>query len=271
MGIKSEKIYTIIENIAKSEDFVEFDHRFSAGSNKGDNYLGEITRVTLEGKKSNGKNGKLNLIIKCAPPINGQDNFQSATIFEREANFYKIIAPKFLEFQKKRGLTDDQIFSTYPKCFYAKCDRKTDEFILIFEDLRDLGYDMLPRDQPSPLENVKMVLRELAKYHAVSIVMKDQDPELFKEFRKIKCLVAEYMESEDMRATMKAIFIRTRDLLDNPVHKEIYDNISKNFLKYYLTSIIDEEPFEKLGVLVHGDCWTNNFMFKMSKVQCDFK
>lgn len=73
MSIKSERILGAIEKITKKDGFVNFGHTFLPRTSKGDsNYIGDIIRVELNGKNTNG-----------------------------EDFFYNVIAPTFYNFQIK--------------------------------------------------------------------------------------------------------------------------------------------------------------------------
>lgn len=267
MSVTNEKILSILKQIAENEDLINFEHTFSAGSNKGDNFVGEITRVQISGKKSNGNDGKLDLILKCgASTAKRRKEFINDLLFENETYYYEKLAPKYLNFQTERGLSVDLMFTSYPKCFDAICNADTEEYMLVFENLKEQEYEMWPKNKPNPIENTRMVVQALAKFHAVSFAMKDQQPHVFDQFKQLKDLMTRCIKTGNTRQMFTASYTRTIDLLDDPKHIEIYKHLTDN-LEIYADDLFDENNLGKFGVVGHGDCWNNNIMYHKSKVR----
>jgi hypothetical protein len=63
-----------------------------------------------------------------------------------------------------------------PKCIYA-C-----KHFLVLEDLSAAGFRMLDRRQGLDLDHCLLVMRTLAKFHAASAVLHQEDPESMKEY-----------------------------------------------------------------------------------------
>lgn len=271
MSIKSEKILEIIKKIVKNLDFVTFDLSFSAGSSKGDNYLGEVTRIHIDGKKIDGESAKSSLILKCGvASAKRRQEFFIDTYFEREIYFYNVLMPVFNEFQIERNPNIDLVFSSYPKCLYNFYNRETDEYFLVFEDLCRQELEMWPRDIPSPVENIINVVRELAKFHAISFAMKDQKPTLFDQFKNNKSTLSKFLTSKNTRKILDSSYLHTIELLDNDEHIKIYKHLLNN-LDNYSKEIFDDNKLDRFGVINHGDCWINNVMFHKSKVKINKK
>jgi hypothetical protein len=63
-----------------------------------------------------------------------------------------------------------------PKCFYA-C-----KSFLVLEDLSAAAFRMLERRRGLDLDQCLQVMRTLAKFHAASVVLYQQDPDSMKEY-----------------------------------------------------------------------------------------
>lgn len=269
MSIQSDKLLKILEKIATREGIESFEPSFSAGSNKGENFLGEITRVQLSGKNSLGKEKNLDLILKCAPSsAKRREDFLNHIVFEREVFFYKTLAPKFLSFQQEKGLSADLIFSAYPRCLEAICDVESEDFLLVFENLRAQDFHMLPRDKPHSVSSLRLVVRTLAKYHAVSFAFKDQQPSNFEEFKGLHDIFTQYTMSPVVRQTFDASFVRTIELLEDPKHIRILKELMVNVDKH-LANLYDAKALDRCGIIAHGDVWNNNLFFHETNNEAD--
>lgn len=180
----------ILKRIAEKEGFVDFTTDVGSGSNIGDNFMGELLTAVISGKQKQnyGKeiDTKLNLLCKLAPTsAQRRKEFLADEVFGREAYFYNTVAPAFTRFQQENGLPDEDQFKAFPKCYEAIHDPENEIYAIIMQDLRPEGFAMWPKKEPTPTSYSRLFVRELAKFHAISFAMKDQQPEQFKEFEKL--------------------------------------------------------------------------------------
>lgn len=262
-----EHITNRLHKIAKSEGFSDYKIETKAGSNHGDNFLGVMTSVTLTGTR--GLNGKsraeeLHLIIKL-PPSNEtrQKNFKTDLVFDREVYMYSKVLPAFVRFQQEKGLSEADSFLSFPKVYSCEEDFENNTYILIMEDLRPKNYQMWPKEKTVPLNHELLVMKELGKLHGISFAMKDQRPNEFDEFKGIKDTLSELVLHGKMRSFMNKSIERAANVLKNPEHKKLM----LNFRKTYVETIDDflAGPLSKeYGVINHGDCWNNNFLYQYS-------
>lgn len=269
IGISKETL-ALLNEIAKSENFVEFEIKWSNGSEKGDGFLSDILCVDIVGSKQleNGDiiNDQLNLVCKVAfPHASQREQFKSDVAFERETTFYREVAPAFLKFQRDRGLTEEQMFSAFPKCYKTIFDEEKKQFVIILDDLRPKGFRMWPKSEPSKIENARAIVRNLAKLHAVSFAMRDQCPEAFAKFETLNDLWPTYFDSGAFYNIYLQNFERVMNMLDDPKHKRIYELILKN-IQGYFHSCSDASVPNKFRVVCHGDAWNNNIMLKPNLV-----
>lgn len=268
----SKEIDSILNEIAKSENFLNYEINYFDNEEKGNGFMSDITRVQIIGNKINSTNNtssvkdQLSLVLK-ASFSNSLDRelFKSDTAFEREIFFYNEIAPAFLQFQREHGLTENDIFKAYPKCYKAIFDLQNELFLIILEDLKAKEFCLWPKRKVSKIENTKIVVRELAKLHAISFAMRDQCPKQFEKFEKIPDLFGVYFESGAFYNVHKEMFRRLINIFENPRHKQIYELLSENMRKFYDLSNDDSVPNNK-RIICHGDCWNNNILYKFNAV-----
>lgn len=254
-------VLDLLNDVAKAEGFTSYTTEFKAGSNHGDNFLGVLTSVTVKGQRNN-NDEQLHLLVKLAPTneIRRQE-FHSIAVFKREALMYNKILPSFRDFQREKGLADDEAFTAYPKCYVAIADEKKDQFVVIMEDLRPKGFTMWPKSVPAPADNSYRVVEQLARLHAVSFALKDQRPAVYEELREIKDIICDFFKGPNMSKVMTMSYSRAVDALDNEEHKKILTEVLDNFEQFF-NDIHEDGACDPFGVINHGDCHNNNILYK---------
>lgn len=262
-------LLTILDEIAKKEGFFNYTTVTRPGSNAGDNFLGELISVALKGKRWDNNKSQtddtLNLLCKLAPSNpKRRIEFLSSLFFGRETSFYNDVCSKFVNFQNEKGLSKEDQFLSFPKCYAAMADDAKEQYAIVMQDLRFAGYEMWPKNKPVPVENIRLVMKELAKFHAISFVMKDQRPEEFANYTKLDDISKYFFARENMKNMFGTCFDRAIKALRNPEHQKIYLDLKGNTFKYF-DSCLNEKVSEKFGVITHGDCWNNNILYRFDK------
>lgn len=259
----------MLNRIAEKEGFVDFTTKVGSGSNVGDNFMGELLSAVITGKQK-GKNNnetetKLNLLCKLIPSnAQRRKEFQCELVFSRETYFYNNVAPDFLRFQEEKGLSSEEQFTAFPKCYEAVCDPENDVFVIIMQDLRPEGFEMWPKEKPTSTENAHLVMRELAKLHAVSFALKDQRPEQFEKYKTLDDVTHIFLDSDNFRNMFFQCYQRAIDALQDETHKDIMREVQKD-TKSYFKSGLEGPTMDQHGVVAHGDCWNNNILYRQNK------
>lgn len=170
----------------------------------------------------------------------------------------------FMAFQKEKRLTNDEAFTSYPKCYVAIADEEKDQYVVIMEDVRAKGFRMLPRILPTPDEHVYAVFEQLGKLHAISFALKDQRPDVYDELKAIKEIFSSFFQSLNLKKSTQKGFEVAIEALINEEHKEIVREIKENFVEFLIESHADDvsAPF---GILSHGDCQNTNLLFRQDE------
>lgn len=257
-------VHVLLNQIAKSENFIDHTLEFESGSKHGDGFNGIMTSVGVCGLRNiNGKTAhdRINLLCKLPPTSEARrQEFQLIAVFTREAYFYNEIVPLFAKFQKARGLTDDDSFMSYPRCYAAVADKEKDQYVIIMKDLRPEGFTMWPKEVVAPADHYYKTLEELAKFHGISFALKDQCPAEYNKLKDLKDFMANYFKPGSPMRVMLG-YDRAIASLKNAKHIEIVEDCKANFNQYFEDSLGDgvAEPF---GVLCHGDIHINNLLFQ---------
>lgn len=261
----SEFVTDRLHKIAKSEGFTDYTIETAAGSKHGDNFLGVMAAVTLSGTKGlNGKsrNDELHLICKMPPANETRNrNFKTDIVFEREIYMYGTVLPAFMRFQRERGLPESDQFSSFPKVYACERNVENGTFLLIMEDLRPKNYQMWPKEKVVPLNHELLVMRELGKLHGLSFAMKDLSPHEFHTLKPQTDTLSEIILHGKMRTFIHKTIQRSANVLKNPAHRKLMLDFEKTFVKTIDSFLVG--PWSKeFGVINHGDCWNNNFLYE---------
>jgi Ecdysteroid kinase-like family len=264
-----------MNELAKAEGFEDFTMDVSQAANVGDGFMGLLLRVVIEGSRLiDGvlvENSKFKVVIKMPPDsVERREQFKAIPIFEREALFYSKYYPMLVQFQHDRGITEEADgFFAVPKCYKVISDAENGNYAMIMEDLRDTGYQMFNKHKVIDLQHVTLLLKNLARMHALSFVMRDQQPEMFNEIRILKDIMSEQMieNSESFPMMMNTMVDKAITAL-GPLEEfkvEKMEKLKGEAIKTFefCASHANAEPF---GVLMHGDCWNNNMMYAYDEV-----
>lgn len=246
---------TLIEEVVEKRGFTSFRMECRAGTIKGDNYLGNINKA-----KVICKNGKiLNLVIKLA--LQGEQIRKQIPIREvylREIFMYETVFPAFKHFKRENCVPKPLSF--LPKCYSTsqKCGTEA----LILEDLSELGYKMWNRRKPMDENHVTLTLKTFGQFHALSMAMRDQKPDMFDELAaNLNNVMENFYGDEAFLPVLQTHLDKAIDSLDEDKH-EIVISALKKFRGEALQFVRDIGNLKEHCVVIHGDCWCNNFMFK---------
>ncbi|XP_055303848.1 uncharacterized protein LOC129569222 [Sitodiplosis mosellana] len=261
--MSSESITKLLHQVAKNQGFSDYEIKTKTGSNHGDNFVGVMTAITLSGTKGlngNGARQELHLICKTPPADEARKKLlRSDLVFDREIYTYSKLLPAFVRFQQEQGLSEVDAFSSFPKVYASEA--KNGSYILIMEDMKSKNYEMWPRENIIALDHELSIMRELGKFHACSFALKDQRPHEFDEFKGLKDIFIDVAIKGLFGSYIEKSVERAADTLKNPKYKEYMLNLRKNYaskVEHYLSEALSND----FGVIGHGDCWNNNFLFQ---------
>lgn len=253
-----------LNTIAQRERFLRYEYKCEAGAKPGDGIVATVLSIELSGTRSeDGANGtverphKLALMCKLLPEnVHRQRVFRARTLFEREVYFYDHLQPFLERFQLDKGLTAQTGFFSTVQCFVAIADAKTNEYVIIMQDLRQLGYEMWDKKTPMPSEKAALLFEQLGRLHGVSLVLGDQHPDQFAAFAKLDDNMTRMLTS--IESMCNTSFRQAVDIITSPDQNRVLRDIRDNW-KDILNECVQGR--DRFTVLAHGDSWNNNMMF----------
>ncbi|XP_063602979.1 uncharacterized protein LOC134778968 isoform X2 [Penaeus indicus] len=226
---------------------------------KGDNMATCVTSVEVT-YSLEAKDRHVSYVVKLNPQrkVEAMGDMIS-DILEKEINFYTDILPDLNSALERAGLSRLSV----PTFHFG--ERNVGSEVIFFEDLRARGFKMADRKLGLDAAHVYLVLKELARLHAASDILKRRygDPTDRHPLLKKDWITGTGEEREFMQKMMISNMDGAVKLLRNI---KGYDNIlqwtirnqQKN-MDLFQSQLAAKPPFQ---VICHGDCWNNNFMFR---------
>lgn len=151
----------------------------------------------------------------------------------------------------------------FPKIFMCEVNEENDSYILVMEDLRAKNFNMWPKERVISLDHHLLVLRELAKLHAVSFATTDQQHDEFNEYMRLQDVIYDELVNGYLGKFFCTTLDRAVEELINVEHKNVMKNFRQSFDER-LKFLLKELPNTETSAILHGDCWNNNFLFQYS-------
>ncbi|XP_066249546.1 uncharacterized protein [Euwallacea similis] len=244
---------SLVEKAALASNFKDFEIIANVGSLKGDNYLGVLHTISV--KPKNGST--LYLILKSAHSNDiVREKGRASYAFQRESFIYDTIIPRLRKLQEEKGISSP--FTGSAEYYGSNLEEKKESILM--KNLKEYGYKMWDRKKPMDDLHIIMAFKEYARLHAASFALKHLHPEEFQELTKdIHLNVFEGSPN------------RTNDFFDNYFRSGL---IAVNGSKKAEASLMRMQSRIKdlfkdnvtqgteRFVVIHGDCWCNNMLFK---------
>lgn len=257
MVIQNEKISSDVVALIKSVvtgDINEFSINVEDFNGKGEGFVGEVLFLCLTNNKTKEKK---DIIIKQQRTLNGEPLRYTVNAFENEIYFYTDIWPTLEKFYR---CATGKLVNFVPKCVGTSRGQLRR---IALENLKLEGFVTYDKTNPFDKEHFSKVLEKYGVFHALSMALKVQNVE---EFNRLVALLRPVREAEfDDKSFGGKLLKRISHEFQEKFGPD--DEVLIGQLKMYAEfgpKIVNHCHCEgKLnGILLHGDCWSNNFMFK---------
>ncbi|CAG9863302.1 unnamed protein product [Phyllotreta striolata] len=263
MVIQSEDIERWIGEIMKRKGIDNYELEVTESNSKGDGYSGQMRFVKVVTKEGKNNSVVYELVLKAGRESEKlREVCPMEDVYLREIHMYTEVFPAVEKLQREFNIKTS--YKHYPKLFnFCKEDKKE---TLIFQNMKQIGYEVHERKQMQNLEHVLFVFRTYAKWHGASLALKIKKPELFHDLTKgMTDLMGDLLIESKMIDSIGDYFTKALNLLKRngreEVAKKIEENCDVEKIVTKLTLSTDKDA-EKEAVILHGDCWNNNMMFK---------
>ncbi|KAG5863225.1 hypothetical protein JTB14_038435 [Gonioctena quinquepunctata] len=251
-----------VRNSLRKEELREIDVEIE-GHSDAEGFLSHIILVKACCITKKNKQKTYNLAVKYMKEHEGLRKLSCVQqACKIEFYMYSRVFPALKNFLHERKIQDE--LHSIAKC-YACIDCGHEE-VIIMDNLKANGYEMNDKKEPLNVHNLKAVLKEYGEFHALSFALKDQKKELYKEL--IQHLHHDIFISTMNLTQMRESFeknLRTALMTlklngDISLHDKLYKLFSKPPHEMMIDAISNIEELQ--SVIVHGDCWNNNYFYK---------
>lgn len=252
--LNSQYIEEMLKEFYKDDTVLVSKFLVLPGSSIGDNYASQIFRINVECLTKN-KKRSLSIIAKVMPNTDLSNEInKNLDIFKIE----KLMLTETLPLMYEKLLQHNEKERFFP--FLYKMD--TDNKMIFMEDLKAEGYQMMDRKTPLDLEHTLLAIKSFAKMHAAGYLLLKNDP-----FYKDKYLDHFWKKNNESSISEKitegSLSYLVKSLNFWPISeddKKIFRNFQGNLYEKMVDSYSRKET--SFNVILHGDCWLNNMMFK---------
>lgn len=259
MVFNENKLKSTVSAIAKNEGIHNPKIEITADE-KGKGFLGEIILVDVQDAETS---KRLSVVAKFAikdEKIRKIGNVVQA--YNNEIQFYTNIVPKLEEVQK---LSLVHVPLAIPK-FYHASSVPGDEF-LILENINKQGFQMLRMQQQLDHDHLSLILEKYAQFHGLSLAFKTFQPE---EFDRLTSKLHHHYKNlfKTHGGKLVELYQTVYDSLDDADSQPEKETIKKIIdHSDEISSTIIAGADDDFITLLHGDCWSNNNMFKYEIIE----
>lgn len=248
---------TYLENVLRDYEkdneikVVEFTSRSAVP--KGGNYVGLLLRVIVTYTRS-GENRSRSLVVKTA--LLSEETakvLEGFGVLEKEMLMYTNVLPLYTTLLAAHGDTD-QLF---PVTIHTDPTTQT----IIMEDLKERGYQTADRQRGLDMNHVRIAIRKLSKLHACSMVLEHEKRINLKSFQRGQIGKTGGVWNDWYRIMVNAMVDEVKTWGDEwASYVGKLERLRTAFIDQASDMFDDIDTFPK--VLIHGDYWTNNMMFR---------
>lgn len=247
------------------KDFVEIIYKIAAvlglknfkyiGYEDIDSFHSGLFNVLLKGIRD-GQQIKHSVMVKWQPDHVVRSAMKE--LYTREILVYQVIVPNFLEIQRRFKVIQG-LRITFPNCIFTR-DEKGKETIAIMS-LRNKPnrFSIHNRFCKIDFSHSALVMKYLAKFHALSFVLENTNPEEFDKIKQSYLKDVQYSDPELASRSMQCFYDASVNVVSDPVAKAKLKELSPNILSVLYKCTLPVPPYSSI---CHGDCWNNNTLYR---------
>lgn len=257
----AQQINQWVKFALQNTNFTKYEVEIQGTAGTGDGFLSNITFARVKTLNNNSKPIYYYLVIKSSKESTIlRRQFPLQDCFEKEIYIYNTVKPVFENLQKSCGA--NHLLDFLPFVYTTQKTRLSE--LLILEDLSIKNFKLWNKLTPMTFNHIKLCLEAYANWHAFSIALKRKK---ITEFHKLV---------KENNINIQSNIIIKLKMLD--LHCEMYETeclkalgdeinnlkntvaFTKDEIKFALIDIFFEDTEDH--VILHGDGWNNNFMFR---------
>lgn len=223
---------------------------------KGEGFIGDILFATITNKTTHETK---EFVVKQELDVEDEGAGFGPLCFKNEIWFYETVWPVMTKFYE--SFTGKEM-SFIPKYYGSSKEGKRR---LILENVKSGSFMLYDKTKPFDDEHFRMIFETFGKFHAVSMAFKELNIRDYNELVSKFYNLSKFAFSDTNSDTVIEFVGKIHDALkyfdpttEEPVLMKV--KILEQNIPRILKQCVTDDKYR--GVLLHGDCWTNNFMFK---------
>ncbi|KAM7342403.1 uncharacterized protein ACRADG_009844 isoform 1-T2 [Cochliomyia hominivorax] len=237
----------------------------------GDNYGSVLLAIDSKVEAKDGSIKELPLVAKL-PPITNKllwQMFQPERTCLTENAVYTYLSPAIRKLQLEAGINESMLFNGLSKYYGSRISidpnaTKVDaNAVLIQENLQTLGFQAGNRHKMFDLQHAKVILPQVAQFHALAIALRLKMPEEFNN--NIRPYFRRFNANDGISKEAELQF--EQDLLDDVSiatgnNATVMQRVRELIEEYNILTNSPEREDDLYTTIVHFDIWINNLMIK---------
>lgn len=226
-----------------------------------DNFATLVTSVKVK-YSLHQQEQSVSYVVKMSPDPKKIFEGFADTLFKKEVGFYKELSSALSSELEDVG----EVGLRVPECFYVSGDSGAE--MIFLEDLRPRGFRMGDSKKGLDVGHTKLVLQELARFHAASLLLlaktSNQDLAVKYDFLKMDWTNFGDNARDFVQRFLSFVMNKNADILHlvggyKTAEDWLITNSSRGYemMEDHLNTVM---PFD---VICHGDCWNNNILFRL--------
>ena len=266
----------VLRDSEKIDDLLVTKVKVRNGKEFGSHFSSEVHSLEVVTKRKGTEKEHLEtflLVVKSPPQSEDARSFLRPTrTFAKEVQMYSTVFSDMADFVR----TESSIIYakhpsdvlSIPKCYFSRShgEGQAKDDLIIMENILEKGFSFIDMgDEYMNKIHVEMIVREIAKFHAISYCMKKgEDKHLHEKYTTLsKDSVYTKENHEHIKRTMTPIMANLAELIrSTPQYRDNYEwfiELAKNFHMIQTKMV---ESSDKFNVICHGDLWWSNILFK---------
>lgn len=235
----ADDLIAVLTQTAKAQKIPKFEVRADLDQKLGDGFMGQIyTGEIWDSTKQN----RLDVVIKRTQ-IQDKD-FEA--LYRNEVVFYTLVLKSLGNFHAVPTLYHHNSLGNYA--------------YLVMENLKKQGYQLFPKEKHFDQKHLRLIFREYAHFHASSFVWRSRDPQ---EYHRVHHREYQDLHSRRLEVSASILEHSTRAALSHlEPSSELYRDLEELPQNLLPTLLKASEYTGRYGCSVHGDCWSNNLLFR---------
>ncbi|XP_068633538.1 uncharacterized protein [Battus philenor] len=242
----------IINKVAEISNLRDIEFVIEVGCDNVDCFIGGLHVVRMRGMSDKFKI-KRSFIVKWHPNPVERACFREAYL--REIAYYKSAVPVLLDIQRRYKVIEG-LRMKFPNCIFSSTERGKECVTVLIEHREYFFFDRLNKID---LNHAILVIKNLAKLHALSFTLAKVDPQKFNEIKDIFSKDVQYGDATVIPKSLITFFLASVAVVSDTDAKEKLMKLAPSII---LVLNKCTSPIENYGTICHSDCWNNNLIFK---------